>query len=117
MKQRTVSNPPFVRSSPAEQLAPLALPCFAQLDYNPERCVIVMYTIIKRLDGKYHCYCQLQDGKEHYAYDTLTEAVRCCKKFAEIMNGEKNLKKKDITYQIEKPLTLTEFVQVDHNQM
>lgn len=56
-----------------------------------------MYTIIKGLDGKFHCQFRLQDGTEYYTEDSLEVAIEHAKNFAKTMNGTK-IKKKDITF-------------------
>jgi hypothetical protein len=71
-----------------------------------------MYVITKLLSGKFHCAFRLQDGTEYYTYDTVEEAVKSAKEFARYMNGDKNLKKKDIAFLEEQrnPVVQTTYV-------
>ncbi len=64
-----------------------------------------MYTIIKKLDGTYACQFCLQDGTEYYTESTLEAAIAYAKRFAKVINGEKRLKKKDISFYEEKETT------------
>ena len=71
-----------------------------------------MYTIVKGMDGRFHCQGRLQDGAERWIKDTLDEAVASMKKFARVLNGTK-IKKKDITFLQERPAAGVECVPWD----
>lgn len=71
-----------------------------------------MYTIIKLRSGKFHGQFRLQDGTEHYQYDTIAEAVKGAIDFAKHCNGSK-IKKKDILFLEEQPVTETKLVPWD----
>ncbi len=68
-----------------------------------------MYTIIKGLDGKYHCHGRLQDSTERWTEDTLKKAIKSMKVHAKMGNHTK-IKKRDITYLQEAPVTKMEYI-------
>lgn len=75
-----------------------------------------MYTVIKKLNGKYLCIGGLQDGSERWEEDSLEAAVKSMKRFAEVMNGargEHKLKRKHITFLQERNVTTTACVPWD----
>lgn len=70
-----------------------------------------MYTIIEE-NGKFVCEGRLQDGTERWTKDTLDEAVESLKRFADVMNHDKNLKRKHITFL--KPIQALQTQYVEH---
>ncbi len=57
-----------------------------------------MYTIIDLGNGQFRCEGRIQDGTERWTENSLEAAISSMKSFAKTMNGEKKLKKKNITY-------------------
>lgn len=72
-----------------------------------------MYTIVKKLDGKFLCIGQIQDGNEQWEEPSLEDAVQSLKKFAKTMNGARGadkLKRKHIKYLQERHISRIECV-------
>ncbi len=56
-----------------------------------------MYSITKRIDGKYVAACRIQDGTERWVKDTIDEAIRFLKDSAKTLNHTK-IKRRDIEF-------------------
>lgn len=68
-----------------------------------------MYSVTKRLDGKYRAESYIQDGIEREICDTEEQAVQSCKGNALHCNG-RAIKRKDIAFrqEVQRVLTTTE---------
>ena len=62
-----------------------------------------MYSITRKLDGKYLCYLMYQDGHETWTVDTHTKAVHDMIEGAKVWNGS-DITVNDIEFYEEKPI-------------
>ena len=71
----------------------------------------MMYTIIKGLDGKFHCEGRLQDSTERWwTKPTMIQAIASMRQFAWYGNHDKDLNVNQIEFLEEKREIIEQFV-------
>ena len=69
-----------------------------------------MYTIIKGLDGQFHCEGRLQDSTERWTEPTMAKAITSMKRFAKYGNHHEDLTVNGIKFLEEKREVVEQFV-------
>ena len=70
----------------------------------------MMYTIIKGLDGKFHCEGKLQDSTERWTKPTMIQAIASMRQFAWHGNHDKDFNVNRIEFLEEKREVVEQFV-------